>query len=1069
MSDTSRLGISITASDTATASIKQLESTVRGLQQTLRDIGGTAADAGGKITAALNAEITSIQREISARTGQATAIKTVTTAIKEQTAAAEVLHRTLQQGINASLGIGADRQIKSASESARVLATSLSAAAEADARLRDVAASTAVALDAQAAASRTAGRAAVAGGEGAGVGALLQRESRHIVGLFDSLARGQRGQAISSIGAAARDAGLGVGALSASIGGLVALMGSEALLRGAERMGRWAAETRAAASAAGMSIESYSALQGAFTLMGMKAGEADTTLRRLSVNLSSALADKASLAAQAFHNLGISQEQLQKTGGDVGEALKLLAAAFTNTADGANKSANMNEIFGRGFERIIPLLQKGSAGLEELEVQAKKLGFTLTEDTAKGLEKTGEQATSLGAAVQGSAIKAFEDWQPVIRVVIELLKELSAELGIIAGGFGKLASGAMTLMQGALKSPFESYPEHVKRMMALLHPNAAPGGGSGGVLPEGGETAAGAAAAGAKLAVPALVKGGSETILEKMRHDATQAAEIASRSAKTAQAAREAEGKAEIAVMQKVLQEATLTAKQREAIEQDIAQKQISLRNAYLSESVAAGNRAAKQSYADFAAAERLKIAEADGSASKIAAIYDEWLSAVESRYKQHANVIANIEREKVQAVNSARLKEIVEGARQAEQQSRLATLDAQLAQVTSGKFAFGSGSNTSVAQLQAQSQQYMQQAAAVKSAADTEIAALTQVRDTAEEGSATQKKASQEIMNVLIQSKTQELELYKKAGEAASEASKKAMEGFKKLFDSLGSAFETFSSSAVKALIAPQQELIKAGLTTIKHSMRGAELQQAFAQMATSMLQSLGKSVQEAIGGMIAKSLSGGAADTIGQLLTQTFSKIFGNIAGSAAGSAVGQAAGGAVGSTAVVGAIGTAATATTTGISTAVTAMGASVTSAIAAGSASTVGAITASAAAQEALLTSISVQQPSVLGFSLAGGGIIPSAQGGMVLGGGGTLAILHPKEMVLPAELSRGMQQMIRGNQSNSASLNYSPTINSNSRRGGYGMTRAEFSQMLSVHSGAMLGEARNMMRQGWRPA
>ena len=388
------------------------------------------------------------------------------------------------------------------------------------------------------------------------------------------------------------------------------------------------------------------------------------------------------------------------------------------------------------------------------------------------------------------------------------------------------------------------------------------------------------------------------------------------------------------------------------------------------------------------------------------------------------------------------------------------------------GTYNYG-GKPASVSQLQTSSQQYLAQAAQVKAAADAELSALTQVRDTAEQGSATQKAASQEIMSVLIQSKSQEIELYKKAGEAANEAAKKAMEGFTKFFDSIGSAFETFTSSAVKALIAPQTELIKAGLTTIKTSMRGSELQQAFASMGTSILQSLGKSVEEAIGSTIAKALSGGAADTIGELLSQTFSKLLGNITGGALGSAVGGAAGNAVGGAAVTTAIASAATAETTGISTAITANGATVTGAITAGSASVVAAIGASAAAQEALLTAVAVK-PSALGFSYSAGGIVPSAAGGMILGdgSGGQLAILHPREMVLPAQLSHGIQQMIQrsGGSSNNANLNFSPTINTAAKgRGGRGLTRAEFSQMLSLHSGSMLGEARNMLRSGWRPA
>jgi hypothetical protein len=55
-----------------------------------------------------------------------------------------------------------------------------------------------------------------------------------------------------------------------------------------------------------------------------------------------------------------------------------------------------------------------------------------------------------------------------------------------------------------------------------------------------------------------------------------------------------------------------------------------------------------------------------------------------------------------------------------------------------------------------------------------------------------------------------------------------------------------------------------------------------------------------------------------------------------------------------------------------------------------------------------------KPEVLGTSLSGGGVIPSAAGGMTVndGKGGIVAVLHPNEMVLPADLSQGVQAAIR---------------------------------------------------------
>ncbi|HLW71568.1 MAG TPA: hypothetical protein VKS22_13210 [Candidatus Binataceae bacterium] len=44
-----------------------------------------------------------------------------------------------------------------------------------------------------------------------------------------------------------------------------------------------------------------------------------------------------------------------------------------------------------------------------------------------------------------------------------------------------------------------------------------------------------------------------------------------------------------------------------------------------------------------------------------------------------------------------------------------------------------------------------------------------------------------------------------------------------------------------------------------------------------------------------------------------------------------------------------------------------------------------------------------------FGFASGGIVPSAAGGMTVGNSGTFAILHPREMVLPAHLSERVQR------------------------------------------------------------
>ena len=105
------------------------------------------------------------------------------------------------------------------------------------------------------------------------------REFRHVVASFDEIARNQRGQLISTIGAALRDAGLSAGTLSVGMGALAAIMAGIGIVHGAESLGKMATETQAASAAAGMSIEQFSRIQGAMSLMGLKTDEANTALR----------------------------------------------------------------------------------------------------------------------------------------------------------------------------------------------------------------------------------------------------------------------------------------------------------------------------------------------------------------------------------------------------------------------------------------------------------------------------------------------------------------------------------------------------------------------------------------------------------------------------------------------------------------------------------------------------------------------------------------------------------------------------------------------------------------------
>lgn len=116
--------------------------------------------------------------------------------------------------------------------------------------------------------------------------------------------------------------------------------------------------------------------------------------------------------------------------------------------------------------------------------------------------------------------------------------------------------------------------------------------------------------------------------------------------------------------------------------------------------------------------------------------------------------------------------------------------------------------------------------------------------------------------------------------------------------------------------------------------------------------------------------------------------------------------------------------------------------------------------------------------IIGGFFEHGGIVPSAQHGMIVGGrGGQLGIVHPREMVLPAHLSDGIQNLINqgvasrapmggGSSSvtNSPVLNYSPSIT------GYHpyRSRSDFEGLLRSHGDVLSGYVKELIRNNWRP-
>jgi hypothetical protein len=759
--------------------------------------------------------------------------------------------------------------------------------------------------------------------------------------------------------------------LTAAAGGLAVVLAAPAIVRGAENMGKWAVATRAGATAAAMSITHFSQLQGALELSGKKADSADGNLRRFARTVGEAIADPASKSAQALHNFGLTQAEIVEHSQDVFPLLVKMADGFREYGTGATTAQNATKAFGQGWENIAAVLTGGGQNLLDLMNKAKDLGGTLTDETEPGVEATGRAAEELGKSVKREATQAFIEWAPTIEKIINLLGWLGHAINKTVSAIHSLATTIATMPLTGEWAYIPPVPDDLKDAAKKL----------GAGVPSDVTLETTVTAARRKSMAPL---GGAKELSEQAAaaraHMQLMVAEARHNAGAIAAAYDEYIGK-----LKSIYGEGS---RQVEAAE---AQKLRAVESAE-NRGAAAAKRATREAFAEYSAKEREKVAAAEGNFAEITAIYNEWLAHTKAVWGEHSKEYQTVLREMVEATNRFKLEAVRAMREVGEAQLRSARLDFEFKMETESGMAPQVRRHT-------EAQQALEEAQKIGTAALEQIRVLESVAKSANASAKTQEEAQHEILMISNDAKEKIIADMRTWADYAKAEATKLAKLFEGVFDRLGGQFESFSDSLVKALLAPQRELYRAGFTTIQESMRGNEIRTAMRSLLLGAINDVMKSIETGLTSLLARTLSGGVYDTMSQVLGNALSKVVGNLFGGAAGGAVGGIFGGAAGSAPTVAAI----TAQTTAL-----------TTAIASSTAAIVSAVQAAAIVEAAT--------PKPLGF--AAGGIVPSAQGGMVVGGA-TLSLLHPREMVLPAHISEGLQRMIGG--AGGGGVNYSPTI------------------------------------------
>ena len=264
------------------------------------------------------------------------------------------------------------------------------------------------------------------------------------------------GRTMSTAGGLMTGAGLAVGAAALGI---------------AKSASQYGDQVWKASQSTGMAVGEYQKLAYAARYSNVEQTELNAAMVRFNKRLSDAAAGSKS-AGQIFTDLGV---EIKDSAGNLrapNEVFKDLAGKFASVKDGAGKTAAAYEIFGRSGANLIPLLNSGAKGLEDMGAEAERMGFVLSEQTAKASEQFNDNLSRTTDSVKGmmfqlgaaliptldklaqkftAAVQKVTDW---VRANPGLTKTISAVLVVLTGlltGLGALSVGIGGVMFVAAK------------------------------------------------------------------------------------------------------------------------------------------------------------------------------------------------------------------------------------------------------------------------------------------------------------------------------------------------------------------------------------------------------------------------------------------------------------------------------------------------------------------------------------------------------------------------------------------------------------------------------------------
>ncbi|MGB5078923.1 MAG: phage tail tape measure protein, partial [Sphingorhabdus sp.] len=206
--------------------------------------------------------------------------------------------------------------------------------------------------------------------------------------------------------------------------GFIASIGVQAITSAISSGLQYAASLGEIAQQLGVTTDELQEYRYAASQAGVSTEEMDLALTQLTRRIGEGL-QGTKAQAESFAKLGISVRDAEGNVKSAGEVIPEIADAMQKLGSDAERSAIGTDLFGKSFQKLLPLLSGGSNGVNELRNAAQKLGIVLSSEQIAKADETADKLDAVKQVLQAKIAGVVADNAGSILELADALSSLA--------------------------------------------------------------------------------------------------------------------------------------------------------------------------------------------------------------------------------------------------------------------------------------------------------------------------------------------------------------------------------------------------------------------------------------------------------------------------------------------------------------------------------------------------------------------------------------------------------------------------------------------------------------------